>query len=140
MHKNITLASFILSISIILQVCSVVDTETKEFQVFETISEDENEVWVVINPIQCLGNPWETDWLENNNLDYSAWAEKSAASKIVVFVNYYENQGISVLEVQQTFSDNDYCSACTCPRGDSIHCLVDVQDLVHLLELGFELE
>ena len=29
--------------------------------------------WVEIDPIQCLGNPWEVDWLQSHGDDYSAY-------------------------------------------------------------------
>ena len=31
------------------------------------------QTWVAIEPIQCLGNPWEQDWLDNNNGEYDAY-------------------------------------------------------------------
>ena len=31
--------------------------------------DEEGQVWVSIDPIQCLGNPWEQDWLLTHEYD-----------------------------------------------------------------------
>ena len=99
-----------------------------------------DEVWVVTDPVQCLGNPWEIDWLEKHEKDNSAWSELSPEEKVDVFVEYYSEFGIEIKSVQKSFLEEDVCAACSCPRGDRFHCLIDKQDLDEMLELGFSLE
>ena len=101
---------------------------------------DMDEVWVVTDPVQCLGNPWEIDWLEKHEKDNSAWSELSPEEKVDVFVEYYSEFGIEIKSVQKSFLEEDVCAACSCPRGDRFHCLIDKQDLDEMLELGFSLE
>lgn len=124
MYKNKIFITVIVILSAVLQGC---------------LPEDEA-IWVTILPIQCLGNPWEVDWLEKHDDDTAAWSAMSNAEQIEVFVDYYGDLGIPIREVDQTFSDNDHCDGCACPRGDRLFCLIDEKDLDTMLGLGFELE
>ena len=96
--------------------------------------------WVTIDPIQCMGNSWEQDWLEDNAEDYDLWNELDVSGRESVFINYYENQGIIIHEMKTSYPYDAVCLACICPRGDRIHCSVDDDDVDKMLELGFSVE
>lgn len=61
-----------------------------------------NRVWVIIDPIQCLGNPWEQAWLEEHDDDYDAYP-KSEGDRRKIFVHYYEIKGVEIDKIKQTY-------------------------------------
>jgi len=102
--------------------------------------ENEDLEWVTIDPIQCMGNPWELAWGEEYGEDYDLWSELGAEGQMDVFETYYEDQGVVIHEIKTSFPYDAVCAACSCPRGDRIHCSVSEEDVDQMLELGFELE
>lgn len=102
--------------------------------------EREDRQWVTIDPIQCMGNPWEQAWLEENNDDYQLWAAMDDLEKLNVFKQYYENLGIVIHRLRQSTPYEATCLACSCLRGDRIHCYINEDDTQQMLKLGFEIE
>ena len=102
--------------------------------------EDANRQWVTIDPIQCMGNSWEQDWLENNNGDFELYSTLTNSQKLQIFEQYYKNLGIEVYKLEQTFPYTATCTACTCPRGDRIHCYINENDIDQVLSLGFKIQ
>ncbi len=102
--------------------------------------EQEYGEWVILDPIQCMGNPWEQAWLEENNYEYELWWEMTEQEKLDVFEKYYEDQGIVIYEIKRTSPYNVVCDGCSCPRGDRIHCNIDEDDVDQMMEWGFERE
>jgi len=96
---------------------------------------EENEIWVYIDPIQCLSNPWEQEWLENHNNDFDAYNQLSEAEKQTVFVDYYGDLGIDIYDFYKTEPYESACSACVCPTGERYHCLIDESDQQSLIDL-----
>ncbi|QQS59570.1 hypothetical protein IPN35_01645 [Candidatus Peregrinibacteria bacterium] len=72
-------------------------------------------IWMSILPIQCLGNPWEQEYLQNHNTEnYPAKDDQ----QISIIKDYYEKQGIPLLEVKKVpLEGMVFCSACDCPAG-----------------------
>ena len=102
--------------------------------------EDENREWVAIDPIQCMGNSWEQDWLEKNNDDYELYSTFSINQRLQIFKRYFENLGIEIYKLEQTYPYDATCSACTCPRGDRIHCFISENDIDQMLIYGFKIQ
>lgn len=98
-----------------------------------------NRVWVFIDPIQCLGNPWEQAWLEEHNDDYDAYP-KSEEDRLKIFVHYYEIRSVEIYKIKQTYPYEDVCASCACPRGDRIRCLIHEDDVEQMVAWGFEEE
>ncbi len=98
---------------------------------------DSDEVWVHIDPVQCLANPWEQEWLENNDYDYDAYYQKSDEEKQDVFVGYFLNFGLVIYDIFETHPYELVCGACPCPKGNRFHCLVDESKLAILEEFDF---
>lgn len=102
--------------------------------------EEENRVWVTIDPIQCMGNPWEQSWLAENDTNYVLWGQIKETQELSIIETYYENKGVNIYRIKQTFPYEGVCCACSCPRGDRIHCYIDEDDLIRMQEWGFQLE
>jgi len=86
--------------------------------------------------VQCLGNPWEQDWLESQGNDYSAYPKGQEAE---VITDYYEKQGVTVFDVRSEPKYEVVCMACSCPRGDVLKLEVSGSDVDPMLALGFML-
>lgn len=106
----------------------------------QTCSEEQDRQWLTIDPIQCFSNPWEQAWLEENNNNPTLLVEMDEQQRLQVFKQYYQTLGFTIYKVEQTFPYETGCDACSCKRGDRIHCQVDQDDVEQMMELGFELQ
>lgn len=96
-------------------------------------------VWVAIEPIQCLGNSWERDWLERNDGDYAGYPQ-DLASQFRIIKAYFEEQGVSVHAMTSRTKYKRVCLACFCPRGDTLYIQVDAGDVEAMEREGFRRE
>lgn len=92
--------------------------------------------WVSIDPIQCLGNSWDQDWLVQHDNDSSQYPHDEAG-QLRIFGEFFEEQGVIIYQTVVTFPYNATCDGCGCPRGDRISCLIDEAGLPTMLEWGF---
>lgn len=98
------------------------------------------QTWVEIDPIQCLGNPWEVDWLESHNMNYSSYFYEN---KTWVIEKYYKKQGITILGIQSVTFTGKFgepmttCLACHCLAGYRLYLSVYNFDVSKMLELGY---
>lgn len=99
----------------------------------------EPRTWVATEPIQCLGNPWEQDWLRDHGNDYGAYPRDADSQKAII-VEYYALFGVDVARVLSVPKFEVVCLACSCPRGDTLFLLVDRDDEDVMLALGFRKE
>ncbi len=97
----------------------------------------DDRVWFFIEPVQCMGNPWEYAWLEENNYDYELWREMTEQEKLEVFEEYYEDQGVQIYSIKYTWPYEATCDGCFCPNGDRIHCLIHENDIDQMVVWGF---
>ena len=70
--------------------------------------------WVQIDPVQCLGNPWEKHWMSVNgkeSVDYPADREFEIVKR------FYGEKGIDIHKIRSEQTHEYVCEACTCPRG-----------------------
>ncbi len=99
-----------------------------------TCNEQETKTWLYIEPIQCLGNPWEQEWLKTH--DYEEYPQnKSEQLKIVT--DYYHEQGVDIHDIYSRIVYDAVCDACSCPTGERIYCLVQEQDIDFMLAEGW---
>ena len=96
-------------------------------------------IWVTIDPIQCLSNAWEQDWLLTHDNDYDAYP-RDEEGRLHIFYEFFEAQGVTIHEVKVTIWAEVVCDACSCPTGERIHCLIDEGDLPVMREWGFREE
>lgn len=106
----------------------------------QACKEDENRQWVTIDPIQCMGNSWEQDWLEKNNGDYDLYSTFNNNNRLQIFKQYFENLGIEIYKIEQTYPYDATCDACICPRGDRIHCFINENDVDQMISYGFVIQ
>ncbi|NQT64505.1 MAG: hypothetical protein HQ556_16200 [Candidatus Marinimicrobia bacterium] len=100
--------------------------------------ENPEQDWVTISPIQCMENPWELSWLENHESD--EWSNLSDEEQLDVFKKYYLDRGVPIFATRTSFPNEGSCRACSCPRGDQIHALVNSSDIHQMLDWGFSLD
>lgn len=91
-------------------------------------------VWIEGYPIQCLGNPWEQEWLEKNNNNHAAYPQ-SRQDQLRVMKDYYARQGKTIFEAkiltfEELFGENvGICAACDCSDGYALYLLVPQKDV-----------
>lgn len=95
--------------------------------------------WVAVDPVQCLGNAWERDWLERHGGNYGAYPTDPRAQERIVR-DYYAGFGVDVTEMVSVPRYPITCDACSCPRGDSFYLLVRDRDVEMMVALGFRVE
>ncbi len=98
-----------------------------------------NRTWVAIDPVQCLRNPWEMDWLARHSNDYLAYP-REIDSQLIIIKLYYSRLGVDVDEALSILKYDAVCEACSCPRGDTIYLHVRDRDLRTMLSQGFRVE
>lgn len=89
-------------------------------------------VWVRMDPVQCLGNPWEQDWLAGH--PDGRFPQEREAEIITAF---YEQEGITVFAVRIEQTHDAVCAACGCPRGYAVFLQVSSDDADVLAWHGF---
>ncbi len=89
---------------------------------------------VYVDPIQCLGNPWDVEWLESH--EYTEYPQ-TESGRLQIFEDYYEKRGVTMFDVYRELIYEDVCAACSCPTGERYYCMIDEGDVDFLLESGF---
>ena len=73
-------------------------------------------VVLVYREVQCLGNPWEADWLASHA---GQQFPSDDLTRTMVFESYWRAQGTDVTGVQRRRapSGDVVCAGCNCPSG-----------------------
>ena len=95
--------------------------------------------WVAIDPIQCMGNPWEIEWLEEHDWDYSSYP-RELKDRLPIIVDYYKWQGIKIYCSMAMWTYSATCDACGCPAGYTVYFSVSNRDVPKVLKMGFRIE
>ena len=116
------------------------------------LPKETGKTWVEIDPIQCLGNPWEVDWLkaheeEFKDKPYGAYGEyprdfntlELESEEIRIIKDYYQKQGITIFDVKSEWTHEGVCDACDCPEGYTLYLLISDSDVDKMLELGYKI-
>jgi hypothetical protein len=103
------------------------------------------ESWVATDPIQCLGNPWERDWLESHDGDYRSYPRDPVTPGLEpqeeeIIREFYDRLGISIIEIETAQTYDQVCLACSCPQGYTLYLLVPGSNVQAMLDLGYRLE
>ena len=101
--------------------------------------------WVAMEPVQCLGNPWEQDWLENHDGDYDSYPKDPARpglepEEFEVIQDYYNGGGVGVFEGRTASKYDSVCLACSCPEGHTLFLQVRDQDVEAMVGWGYRVE
>ena len=100
-------------------------------------------IWVSTWPIQCLGNPWEQDWIDSHGGDPADYpADPNTAGldpeEIEIIKDYYQAQDITILDVKDADAGVEVCTACSCPAGYILYLKVYAADVGRMEELGYK--
>ena len=99
-------------------------------------------VWMSIAPIQCLGNPWEQDWLANHDDNYDAYPRDLSKPGLEeeekeIIQSYYQQRGVTIEAFATTEWDGAVCLACSCPQGYTMYTLVAERHEQTMLDFGY---
>ncbi len=96
-----------------------------------------NCTWVAIDPIQCMGNPWEQEWLEEHPGEmYPLELEEM----LPIIIDYYERQGVEIFDSRIMWTHYSVCLACSCPAGYTVYFQVPRWNVHTMLDMGFRVE
>ena len=101
------------------------------------VSDDPNKVWMAASPVQCLGNPWEKDWLKAHHNKGSLYPMHDETK---VMKDFFTKNGFMIydLRLRPYMHDKQLCRACNCSRGDLLLILVPKDDASLLTHYGFQ--
>jgi len=106
------------------------------------IANNNQNIWVNMVPIQCLGNPWEFDWLKKNKNKYSKYPighpTKIDLQEIDIIEQFYKNQGINILDIKSNLIEKNTCAACSCAQGYKLHVLVSKNNVDKMIKMGWK--
>ena len=97
----------------------------------------EGKTWVGRVLTQCLTNPWESDWLDNNGDNYSTYHSFDGNEILNVIKNYYGKKGITIFDTKTDMTHFlSLCEGCGCSAGAQ-YVLVSDNSLKLILTQGF---
>ncbi|MCH8125190.1 hypothetical protein IIC38_04410 [candidate division KSB1 bacterium] len=102
-------------------------------------------VWMATEPIQCLGNPWELDWLESHNWNYSGYPKDHTTIELepeefAIIQDFYNRRGVTVFKAETVQKYDTVCAACFCPEGHTLYLIVAIEDVQKMIEFGYRIE
>lgn len=95
----------------------------------------DEKVWVAVKPVQCLGNPWEKDWLERHpNENYPIQDERK------ILRAYFGANGVTILDIRRKpfVQGTHLCQTCNCERGDTLFLSVNASEAPLLRTYGYD--
>ncbi len=101
--------------------------------------------WVALEPVQCLGNPWEQDWLSQDGHDPESYPKNPTLkglepAEFDIVRNFYLVHGVEVLDSAWAPKFEVVCMACSCPEGHTMFLLVRARDVEAMHALGYRTE
>ncbi len=97
--------------------------------------------WMEIDPIQCLGNPWEVDWINSHSYEEyprDIITPELEKEEIEIIKDYYANQDIVIIEIESKWTKETVCEACMCPEGYTLYILISNLNIEKLEKLGYK--
>lgn len=111
------------------------------------ITTKSNTIWLEKNPIKCLGNAWEFNWLVNHPNKYNEYPSNNpnsiSSEEIKILKDYYKLKNINIINTKSTLLKNTDtsnlkpCDLCSCPQGYTLYISTDVEGAKRLLKLGW---
>ncbi len=103
-------------------------------------------IMMQMEPVQCLGNPWEQDWLQAEGRKYEDYplgnprVLEEAEKEIIR--SFFEKEGIRLYKLEGIpFPDSlMLCDACECPRGYTLVIEAAPADTARLRSFGFSMK
>lgn len=135
--------------TIFLSACTQISDDNSIFNPQKPVVEEKpidksllENIWIEGYPIQCLGNPWEQEWLEQNDNNYAAYPQ-SKQDRLAIMKNYYVRQDKTIYEAkiltfEELFGENvGVCEACSCSAGYVLYLLVPQKDVDWWLNFSY---
>lgn len=97
------------------------------------------DTWVALTMRQCLGNPWERDWLNQDGNEYSEYPI-DINEQTEIARDYYYRQEIELIDLKMCFTGVCACTACSCCSGYTLWLYVPDKYLDTLIDLGYRKE
>jgi len=96
-------------------------------------------VWMAYTMRQCLGNPWERDWLSRDGNEYDDYP-RDINAQTEIARDYYQRQEIEILYAKIFKTAPCRCLACSCCSGYALWLKVpsELEDI--LIDLRFRNE
>ncbi len=101
------------------------------------MTDDPNKAWVALQPVQCLSNPWEKDWLKAHKNKGTKYPMRD---EVNVMKAFFTKKGFFIhdLRIRPYMHDKPLGRACNSPRGDLLLMLVNREDVSLLMHYGFQ--
>ena len=101
--------------------------------------------WVAIEPVQCMGNPWEMDWLMEHDGDYDSYPRDPRSpglepGEVEIIKDYYLRQGVTVSDTATAQRYEVVCLACSCPQGHTMFLRVRAEDVQTMIGFGYRVQ
>jgi len=96
----------------------------------------EENVWVVVRPVTCLGNQWERDWMAHHKNRGDKYPRNKEVS---LMKNYFMRIGSPLLDirVKPYMKGERLCQTCGCERGYTLYLLVRGDNSPKLARLAY---
>lgn len=92
-------------------------------------------VWVLVKPLQCLGNPWEQDWIAHHKKS-EVYPQRDEQQ---IMKNFFARNQVQILDIRvRPYAGGPLCQTCDCPRGDTLYFLVSSDQAPLLKPFGFD--
>jgi hypothetical protein len=93
-------------------------------------------VWVSMQPVDCLGNPWEKNWLAHHNNQTNKYPR---AQELQIMKGFFYKKGVTILDYRTKpyVKGDPLCKTCGCPRGDTLLLAVHGAEVPIMRTFGF---
>lgn len=99
-------------------------------------ADEKDLVWVETMPVQCLGNPWQQEWLKEHGNKYEEYPQEQEQEILKLF---FLKRGAVVYASNTAWVWEATCLACSCPAGYAQYLKVHKKDLPVFEEYGFQI-
>ncbi len=100
--------------------------------------------WVATEPVQCLTNPWEADWVKKHPGEIyprdASWPRQLTYAEIEIITDYYDRVDVTVFETSTVSRAPMVCVSCNCEEGYTLYLLVRESDVETMETLGYRRE
>jgi hypothetical protein len=91
-------------------------------------------VWAIAEPLQCLANAWEKDWIAKHKKQADKYPIREERA---IIKEFFTRKGIRIADMRLS-KGGPTCASCECPRGDKLFLLIEANDAQALEPYGFK--
>ncbi len=100
------------------------------------VSRPPDTTWVGMDPAQCEWTPWEQEWWETHDGDFSSYPRDPEDVRGII-AEFFARRGISILDFDVEVFAEFAPAVCSSPRGHTFFLLVHDSDVDAMLGFGF---